>query len=155
MPESGKERTDRQLSELFEELRVAMPGAQILLGFLLAVPFATRFGRTTEFERGLVFAAVLLTVAGALLLMAPTVYHRMRWNQGGKSDVIATGHRLFLAGTLCLASGMAAAVLLVGDVLYGTAGALATLPVTAGIVLWAWYLLPLRRRRDPGVRESD
>jgi hypothetical protein len=155
MPETPKERTDRQLGELLEELRVTMPGAQVLLAFLLTVPFATRFGRTTDFQRALLFACVLVTAAGVLLLMAPSVYHRIRWNRGGKSDVIAVGHKLFLAGTLCLALGMATAVFLVADVLFGIVAALFTLPVTAGIVVATWYVLPLRHARDPQIRESD
>ncbi len=66
-PETEKHRTDRQLIELLTELRVALPGAQVLLGFLLTVPFATRFGRVTEAQRITLFACLLLTVAGTLL----------------------------------------------------------------------------------------
>ena len=90
-PETEKERSDRQLAELMAELRVAIPGAQVLLGFLLTVPFATRFGRTTRLERLTLFACLLLTVAGTVLLMAPSVYHRLRWGQGeGKADKLLT-----------------------------------------------------------------
>jgi Family of unknown function (DUF6328) len=71
-PETEKECADRQLIELLNELRVALPGAQVLLGFLLTVPFATRFGRTTRLERATLFARLLLTVGGTLLLMAAT-----------------------------------------------------------------------------------
>jgi hypothetical protein len=76
-----------------QELRVALPGAQVLLGFLLTVPFAARFGQTSTFERVTLFVCLLLTVGGTVLLMAPSVYHRLRWNQGGKSDVVLVGHR--------------------------------------------------------------
>ena len=77
-PETAKERTDRQLIELLTELRVALPGAQLLLAFLLTVPFATRFGRMTEGQRDALFACLLLTALGTVLLMAPSVYHRLR-----------------------------------------------------------------------------
>ena len=42
MGETEKEKSDRQLIELLNELRVALPGAQVLLAFLLtaAVPSA-------------------------------------------------------------------------------------------------------------------
>src|SRR5690242_8988625 len=106
--ESDKERTDRQLTELLNELRVALPGAQVLLGFLLTVPFATRFGRVDHAGRIALFACLLSTVAGTLLLMAPAVYHRLRWNLGGKADVVRNAHRLFLAGTALLGIGITA-----------------------------------------------
>src|SRR5262249_43822379 len=49
--EDAKGRTDRQLIELLTELRVALPGAQVLLGFLLTAPLASRFGRVSDVER--------------------------------------------------------------------------------------------------------
>src|SRR5581483_3194163 len=149
MPETEKEKTDRQLIELLNELRVALPGAQVLLGFLLTAPFATRFGRTTTFERGVFFACALVTSAGALLLMAPSVYHRVRWNEGGKRDVIQVGHRLFLVGTSFLALGMLCAIFLIGDVLFGVAAAVPAVAVVAIVVAGTWYALPLLRGHDP------
>ena len=74
MSETEKEKTDRQLIELLNELRVALPGAQVLLAFLLTAPFV----RTTHFERVVLFAGVMFTSTGVLLLMAPSVYHRVR-----------------------------------------------------------------------------
>ena len=155
MPETEKERTDRQLLELLNELRVALPGAQVLLGFLLTVPFATRFGRISHVERGALLACLLSTVAGTILLMAPSVYHRLRWEQGGKSDVVRVGHRFFLAGTTCLGVGIAGGVFLVSSVVYGTPTAIAC-TVAAGILLVVcWYALPLSRGRDESVRERE
>ena len=34
---------DRQMIELLNELRIALPGVQILFAFLLTVPFSARF----------------------------------------------------------------------------------------------------------------
>lgn len=131
---------------------MALPGAQVLLGFLLTLPFARRFGRTTQLERMTLFACLLLTVAGTLLLMAPSVYHRLRWGQGGKSDVVLMAHRLFLAGSSCLAAGIIAAVFLIGDVLFGTAAGLASVTLVAVTVAVTWYILPKSRSRKPSVR---
>jgi high-affinity Fe2+/Pb2+ permease len=153
--ESAKERTDRQLIELLTELRVALPGAQVLLGFLLTAPLASRFGHVSSLDRALLYACTLITAAGVLLLMAPSVYHRIRWQAGGKEDVIAVGHRLFLFGVSCLALGLLCAVFVIGDLLYG--GLAASFGAAAGALLIAvtWYLLPLQRRRDPDVRAAE
>lgn len=147
MSETEKERTDRQLIELLTELRVALPGAQVLLGFLLTAPFATRFGKTSSFERHVFFACVLVTAVGALLLMGPSVYHRVRWAEGGKSDVVRVGHALFLMGTGCLGLGMMLAVFVVADVLFGVVSAAVSIALIAPTVVLTWYVLPLSRER--------
>jgi hypothetical protein len=154
-PEDAKERTDRQLNELFEELRVVLPGAQVLLAFLFTVPFATRFGRVSHTERAALFVSLLTTVAGTLLLMAPSVYHRVRWQQGGKRDVVETGHHLFLFGTALLAIGLGAAVFFISDFLYGGVAAYASTTGVTLLVLLTWCALPLVRGRDPRVRSEE
>ena len=153
--ESEKERTDRQLNELLTELRVALPGAQVLLGFLLTVPFATRFGRVDHPGRIALFACLLSTVGGTLLLMAPAVYHRLRWNLGGKADVVRTAHRLFLAGTALLGIGITASVYLVGDVLFGAVAAIVATTGVALTVLLVWYVFPLRRGHRDEIRHQE
>jgi hypothetical protein len=153
--ETEKERTDRQLLELLNELRVALPGAQVLLGFLLTVPFATRFGQVGESGRIALFACLLSTTAGIVLLMAPAVYHRLRWKRGGKRDVVRIAHRLFLVGTGLLAVGLVASVFLVGDVLFDTATAGMATAAIALSVLATWYLLPLERGLQEEIRREE
>ena len=155
MPESRKEQTDRQLIELLTELRVALPGAQVLLGFLLTAPLASRFGRVSSLDRAVLYVCTLVTAAGVMFLMAPSVYHRVRWDSGGKTDVIAVGHHLFLVGTACLAAGLICAVFLIGDILYGLGAALAGTALSACIIAVTWYLLPIRRSHNPQLRELE
>lgn len=155
MVESEKERTNRQLSELLEELRVALPGAQVLLAFLLTAPFQARFGRTSPFERGVLFAGILTTASGVLFLMAPSIYHRMRWQGGGKEDVVRVGHVLFLCGALCLAAGLVCALFLVGDFLFGLEAAIPAALLCVAIVGSVWYALPVVRGHDPMIRDTE
>ena len=155
MSETAKERTDRQLIELLNELRVALPGAQVLLGFLLTAPLASRFGRTSELDRVLLYVCTVVTAVGVLFLMAPAVYHRVRWEEGGKEDVIVVGHRLFLIGTGCLALGLLCAVFVIGELLIGVIAAAAAVAIAAAVVVSTWYALPLRRGGDPRVRSIE
>jgi hypothetical protein len=135
--------------ELLTELRVALPGAQILLGFLLTVPFATRFRNVDHTERVALFTCLMLTAVGTVLLMAPPVYHRLRWNRGDKADVIRIAHRLFLTGVALVGAGISTAIFLVGDVLFGgVAGVIAGCCV-AGTLAVTWYALPEARSRRP------
>ena len=153
--ETPKQRTDRQLIELLNELRVVLPGAQVLLAFLLTVPFATRFGKVEHRDRVALFVCLLLTAMGTILLMAPSVYHRLRWNQGGKSDVIAVGHVLLLAGTALLGLGVLVAVYMVSDFLFGPAAGAAAAAAIGLTVLATWYVVPLVRSRDAAIRGRE
>lgn len=150
-----KERSDRQLTEVLTELRVVLPGAQVLLGFLLTVPFATRFGKVTKPERALFFACLLLSAGGTVLLMAPSVYHRVRWGQGGKTDVVLVAHRLFLSGSALLGAAIIAAIMLVADVLFGVLAAVASACALTVMLVGSWYLLPIERTRSPRVRRQE
>jgi hypothetical protein len=101
------------------------------------------------------FVSLLTTVVGTLLLMAPSVYHRVRWQQGGKRDVVETGHHLFLFGTTLLAIGLGAAVFFISDFLYGGVAAYASTTGVTLLVLLTWCALPLVRGRDPRVRREE
>lgn len=154
-PEGEKERTDRQLIELLTELRVVLPGAQVLLAFLFTVPFAARFGGISRSQRVGYFISLLFTATGTVLLMAPSIYHRLRWGRGGKSDVIRVGHWLFLVGTASLALGLLASLALVSDVVYGALAAdIATIAVAACLFV-TWYALALTRGRSAASEQEE
>src|SRR5881394_1531035 len=97
--ETPKERADRELIELLNELRVVLPGVQVLFAFLLAVPFANGWTRVTDLQRDVFFVAFLCTAAASILLIAPSAYHRLRWREGDKEQMLETSNRLAIAGT--------------------------------------------------------
>ncbi len=151
--ETELERYDRNLNELMGELRVALPGVQVLFAFLLVAPFNQRFGRVTHFERGLYFAALLLTLLASILLIAPTVIHRLQFQRGEKRYVVETANRLMVAGLSVFAIAMMSAILLVTHYLFGPPTAIITTVVVAVAFGLIWFGLPLRRRvtgRQPG-----
>lgn len=148
--ETELERYDRNLTELMGELRVALPGVQVLFGFLLVAPFNARFGHTTQFERKLYFAALLLTLLASILLIAPTIVHRLEFRQGRKQYVVELGNRLTIAGLGVLAVAMTTAIALVTHYLFGQTTTIITTAVAAGTFLLVWLVLPLRRRRLAG-----
>ncbi|MGH2737606.1 MAG: DUF6328 family protein, partial [Actinomycetota bacterium] len=95
MPDESKgERLDRELGELLQELRVALPGVQVLFAFLLTVPFSQGFARMTAFQRDLYFAILLATALSSVLFIAPTAYHRIRWRDYDKERLLVTSTRL-------------------------------------------------------------
>jgi hypothetical protein len=147
--ETESERYDRNLTELMGELRVALPGVQVLFAFLLVAPFNNRFGHTTPFERRLYFATLLLTLLASILLIAPTMLHRLQFRQGRKLGIVETGNRLTIAGLSVLAMAMTSAVALVTHYLFGQTTAIVTAIGAATAFLLVWYVLPLLRRGSP------
>jgi hypothetical protein len=144
--ESHEERVSRELIELLNELRVALPGVQVLFAFLLAVPFSQGFASATDFQRNLFFTTLGLTTAASVLLIAPSSYHRLNFRTRDKEQLLLTSNRWAIAGLAALALAMTAAVVLIADYLYNT-----PMPIIAGVVAGAffgcfWLAVPLRRR---------
>ncbi len=141
--ETPKERADRELIELLNELRVVLPGTTVLLGFLLAVPFARGWTHVTEFQRDVFIVAFLSTALSVALLAAPTSYHRLRFQHVDKAKVVKIGNRLSIAGIAASAVSLEAVVLLVTDFVLSRGVAIAAAASLFAVVLSLWYVLPL------------
>ena len=137
---------DRELLELLNELRVALPGVQVLFAFLLTVPFSQRFGSITSTQRAVYFAAFLSTAAASALLIAPTAIHRMQWRDRDKEALLKISNVLAIAGTACLAVAIVCVTFVITDVIYGGGLTPLVTSITAGIFALLWYALPLYRR---------
>lgn len=146
--ETPQERSDRNLSELLVELRVALPGVQVLFAFLLIVPFNPRFADVSPFQEKLYFATLLCTATATVLLIAPTVHHRIVFRLHEKERIVRSANRLALAGLGLLALAMTGAIVLVTDVLFGTATTLVTAAFVLALFALGWYAAPLRHRRQ-------
>jgi uncharacterized membrane protein len=144
--ETHEERVNRELIELLNELRVALPGVQVLFAFLLAVPFTQRFADVTDLQRAAFMAALLCTLAGSVFLMAPTAYHRIRFRDRDKEAMLKVSNVFAIVGTVFLALGMTAVVFLVTDLIFkGAITALVT-AISAGLFGIVWFALPLLRK---------
>lgn len=143
--EDRKEKLDRELIELLNELRVAMPGVQVLFAFLLTVPFSTRFADLSGVQRDAFFVAFIATALSTTFLTAPSAYHRLRWRQFDKERMLRTSNRLAIAGIASLAVAVTAVVLVVTDLVFPRAAAVTT-AVIGGAIAWLWFGLPLFRR---------
>ena len=150
--ETEKERLNRNLDQLLQELRVVLPGVQVLFAFLLAVPFSSRFGKVDAFERDVYFVALLLAALAVALLMAPSIQHRILFRREQKRYLVAVGSALTIAGMTALALSVVLSLVLVAHFLFGSGAAWTAggLSFVAFAVLW--YALPIERRfsnRDP------
>ena len=144
--ESEDQRLDRNLGELLQELRVALPGVQVLFAFLLAVPFQQNFTEITPFQEKAYFATLLCTAISAALLISPSAYHRLTFRYQQKQHLVFLANRFAIAGLGFLALAMSGAIMLITDVLYGAVATVAITAAAATMFAVLWYLLPLGRR---------
>ena len=147
--ESRQERINRELMELLNELRVALPGVQFLFAFLLVVPFQQRVTQTTDFQKDVYFVTLVAAVVATGLLIAPAAQHRILFRKHDKEALLKRSSRSAVAGTFVLAVAICSAVLLVVDMLFSRTQAWVTAGVFAVLLGWWWFATPLvQRARD-------
>jgi hypothetical protein len=153
--EDRKERVDRELIELLNEIRVALPGVQVLFAFLLVLPFQQGFSSVTDITRLVFFAGLASSGVAIAFLIAPTTYHRINLRRGvdEKERMFFTSSRLALIGTGFLAAGIACSMFVITDVLFGDIAAFAVAAITIAVIVGLWYVLPFRAR-DPGSADE-
>lgn len=151
--ESRQERVNRELMELLNELRVALPGVQFLFAFLLVVPFSQGVDELTAFQRDVYLVALLAAAVATALLIAPAAQHRVLFRQRDKEALLHRSNRSAVIGLVTLALAVCSALLLVVDVLFDRALAWTTAGVVAVLLAWWWLAVPLWHRsrsdRDP------
>jgi Family of unknown function (DUF6328) len=136
---------DRQMLELLNELRVALPGVQILFAFLLTVPFAQGFQKTTAFQRDLFYAVLIATALSTICLIAPTATHRLRFHRGDRAYIIESANRFLIAGLTFLALAILGAVLLITDYLFDGVSVWLFPILIAAVLVLTWFVRPLAR----------
>lgn len=144
--EDEQKRLDRELIELLNELRVALPGVQVLFAFMLVVPFSQGFSSLSSVERWIYFAAFITSALAAALLIAPSSYHRIRFRQGDKEKMIALANRFLVWGLALVAISMSLSVGLISEFVFSTTMALVAGIGVGAALAWFWFGLPLSRR---------
>ncbi|MCU1668156.1 MAG: hypothetical protein JWP40_1083 [Blastococcus sp.] len=144
--ESRAERINRELIELLNEIRVGLPGVQFLFAFLLIVPFQQAATKTTEFQRGVYYVALVAAAVASILLIAPAAQHRVLFRQHDKESLLQRSSRSAFAGLMVLIVAISAALLLVLDVFFGRGLAWGTSAAIAALLVWWWAVVPLWHR---------
>lgn len=150
--ETPRERVDRNFQELMQEIRVAQTGVQVLFAFLLTLPFTSRFEKVAGGVKPLYFSALVLSAVSAVLLVAPTIQHRLLFRLDDKAYLLRRAHLLAIAGVAALGLAIVASLMVVTDVLYGVRTMYVVLVLGAIFILWIWVLVPIARRRVIAAR---
>jgi cobalamin synthase len=140
-----EDKRDRQMIELLNELRVALPGVQLLFGFLLTVPFTQRFADTTSFQRTVFYVTLMSAATSTVCFIAPSAVHRLRFHQHERAYVIESANKLTIAGLCFLALALVSAVLLITDFLYDGPRVVLYVAAFSLILAFLWFVRPLYR----------
>jgi hypothetical protein len=149
MPEeTKKERVDRELIELLNELRVALPGVQVLFAFLLTLPFTTGWPKLGGSGRVMYFVALMLAAVASGFLIAPSAHHRLQFRQRDKEQLVLWGNRMALYGLVSLALAIAASIALIADFIYGEVVGLTVAGAVLLFLAVLWFGVPRLYTRD-------
>jgi Family of unknown function (DUF6328) len=144
--EDPQERTARELIELLQELRIVIPGVQVLFAFLLTVPFSQGFSKLDSLQRDVFFATLMCTAATTALLIAPSSHHRLLFRQGVREQRVKMGNLLAILGLVFLVPAMVGVLFVITDLIFGTGVAIVTTAVVTIVFVLLWFVLPLRFR---------
>jgi MFS family permease len=144
--ETTQQRDDRNLIELLQELRVAGLGVQVLFGFLLSLPFTTRFVQLGHAQRGLYVGILVISALATALLLGPVAYHRLVFRLGQKERLVRAANAMAIGGLTLTAVAVSSTLWLVvsyvikGDAAFVIGGCVAI------VFAVLWFAFPLVRR---------
>jgi len=143
-------RENRELIEVLNELRIVLPGVQVLFAFLLTVPLTGSFSGLDGFEKGMYLAAFFASAAAVVVLIAPTALHRIQWRRENKEALLRAANRLAVAGLVFLAVAMVAVVGLVSNLVTSDGAAIVIATCVGVIIVVLWFAIPIWLREHEG-----
>jgi putative flippase GtrA len=148
--ETEAERIDRNLIELLQELRVASIGVQVLFGFLLSLPFTTRFSALDDAETTLYVVDLVLAALATALLTAPVAHHRLEFRRHEKQRLLHRANLMAIVGLAALGVAISGSVLLVLTVIAADQVVVAAIAAgVAAIIFTLWFVVPFVGRDGP------
>ncbi len=138
--------------ELLNELRVALPGVQLLFAFLLAVPFTTRFETLTRFQGDVFYVTLIAAATATACMIAPSAAHRLRFHRRDRAWLIESASRLLIAGLVALAVALSGTVLLITDLMFDGVRVWIYTGAVAALIVVLWFVRPVVRSESSGPR---
>ena len=134
---------------LLQELRVVLPGVQVLLAFLLTVPFAQRFEELDDWGRRSFGLALTSSMFSVVCLLGPTFLHRLG-ERTARAARLLWSIRLMTVGLVLLGISLVTAMWSVARLVFGTTTAWRLVTPVIVTMLVLWVVLPLTLKHRPG-----
>lgn len=133
--------------ELIDELRVILPGVQVLFAFLITAPFSGRFGDLTDAQRVLYAVSLVTSTLALIVLLTPVAYHRLS-DPSNRAARISVAIRFKMAGLALLGCSMVTALAAVVSFAFSPVFGVAIAIGAATVSAVSWLAFPLSQRRD-------
>ncbi|MEO5932805.1 MAG: DUF6328 family protein [Duganella sp.] len=142
---------DGDFSDMLSEMRILLPGAQMLSAFLIILPFNTGFAHIDHTEKLLFLATFFLSLTSLVLLSAPAVQHRLMRPLKDRARFKRVATKQIVAGSFTLAIALVLGTDLVISEVFGATVGMAMAGAMAALVAIAWWLMPMYLKRHAGV----
>jgi Na+/proline symporter len=139
------------LSDLLNELRILLPGAQTLTAFLFLLPFNSGFAEIVQAEKIVFLATFFFSMASLVLLSAPAIQHRVMRPLQDRERFKRTADRIMMAGALSLALAFILGTNLVISEVFGYIAGIAACALVSVLIIGMWWWLPLHLKRSKAI----
>lgn len=133
---------DGDFSDMLSEMRILLPGAQMLSAFLIILPFNEGFGKIVHAEKLLFLATFFLSLTALVLLSAPAVQHRVMRPLRDRARFKRNATRQIVAGAFALGIALTLGTDLVISEVFGPTVGVVMASIMAGIILCFWWVMP-------------
>lgn len=145
--ETDKTKAD-DLAELLEETRILLPGSEVMVAFLISLPFTDRFELLTHTQRTVYLATFFTALVALICFVMPAAYHRLARPIRKKSAFKLLANRLLVAGLVPLSCALVLASYLVTSMALSHWMAVALSGLVLLVIGGLWWVLPLMRAHD-------
>jgi Ca2+/Na+ antiporter len=142
---------DGDFSDMLSEMRILLPGAQMLTAFLIILPFNGGFARIVHSEKLLFLATFVLSLTSLVLLSAPAVQHRIMRPLKDRARFKRVATKLMVTGSLTLAIALVLGTDLVISEVFGSKVGIITSSLVALLILVVWWWMPRYLKKHAGV----
>lgn len=146
----GDLRQDGDLSDMLSELRILLPGAQMLTAFLIILPFNSGGKEIIHAERIVFLATFFFAITSLVLMSAPAIQHRLMRPLMSRERFKRVATRQIVAGSFSLALALILGTNLVISTVFGKFFGNSASATLAVLVIFLWCILPMYLKRKHG-----
>lgn len=146
-PIADRDELKSRYYNLMQELRVLLPGVQVLVAFLLTVPFASHFDELDPRARALFGTSVVSGALAVIVFMTPIALHRFG-DRRDRVQRLQLSIKLAQCGLILFGIALTAAVLVVVTYVFAPIASAILVALVLVPMVGLWIVLPLRTRRD-------
>src|SRR5687768_9454434 len=146
--EGNGEKSDKDLNDLLQEIRVLLQGVQVMTAFLVILPFSQGFDKLNEIQKWVYIATFICSMAGLILFSAPAAHHRLSRPLMDREKFKNFSTRMIIIGLIPSSLALVLATQLVVSQVIGNVASIVIAGIIALLIGIVWWILPLTRKQN-------